>query len=173
MGNEQFYQELCQIDPVAAQKINYQDGHRMLRAREVYEAFGKPLSSFWMEQENEERIIPFRILVTEDREVLYRRIETRVDRMVENGLIDEIRGLLKKGYQENDPGMVTVGYREFYPYLKNELSLDKAVDLVKQHTRNYAKRQLTWYRKQDFHLTIEASNISFLEIKNKILSYKS
>lgn len=172
MGNQAFHKYLESIDSVAAAKINYQDSHRILRAVEVFKSTGKPISEFWAAQNLDNDIIPFKILITEDRSILYDRINKRVDTMIEIGLIQEIKDILERGFNETSPGMITVGYREFYPYLKGEMSLEKAVQLVKQHTRNYAKRQLTWYRKQDFNLTINRNSISFSEIKDKIKNYK-
>jgi len=163
-GADFIHDHLKKIDPRAARRIEKNDVQKMLRAIEVWEFTGKPISQFWKEQKNGKKYKTFNILLTEKRENLYQKIEKRVDEMMKKGLLEEVRNLLKMGYKVTDPGMITVGYREFYPYLKKEKNLDECVALMKQNTRNYAKRQLTWYRKIDFDLTLPAIDIKFYDI---------
>ena len=163
-GADNIHEHLKNIDPYAAKRIEKNDVQKMLRAIEVWEFTGKPISQFWKEQKTENKYNVFNILLTEKREILYQRIEQRVDKMMKKGLLEEVKELLKKGYKESDPGLITVGYREFYPYLKKEKNLDDCISLVKQNTRNYAKRQFTWFRKIDFDLTLPANDIKFYDI---------
>lgn len=165
------YDELCQVDPISAAKISSNDKQRILRALEVYRFTGKALSQHWQEQKSQEAYLAFRILIAPPRELLYTRIEKRLDLMLEQGLLDEIHGVMQMGYTEYDPGLNSVGYKEFIPFLKGELSLDEAMVIAKQHSRNYAKRQITWYRKQSFDLTIPSSDFNLSDI-NRLLSEK-
>ena len=161
---EQCYEFVKSFDPKFAMKISGTDKQRISRAIEVWFAFGKPLTDFWVENTLSPNINPFRIFVNRDRNELYRRINTRMQEMVKNGLPEEIQSILKMGYSEKDYGLNTVGYKEF---LQNDLNT--AIDKAAQHTRNYAKRQLTWYRKCEFDLVIsdvDKFNLKSLDIKN-------
>jgi len=108
-------------------------------------------------------------MITEDRNILYDRINNRVDKMIENGLLDEMKELATKGYKRTDPGMNTVGYKELFPFLDGEKELVECIDKIKQNTRNFAKRQLTWYRKIDFDLTLDSKNITFSNVFKEIM----
>ena len=152
------------IDPDSARRIHYKDVQKMLRAIEVWQHTGKTISQFYNEQRLEQIFATYNILLIEDRESLYEKINRRVDHMLDNGLIDEISQILDQGYSCADPGMITVGYREFFPYFEQKSSLAECIEKVKQNTRNYAKRQITWYRKQDFDLTLNSNDIRFSEI---------
>lgn len=170
-GNIFIHNRVMEVDPIAAEKIEVNDLKKSLRALEVFEATGKPISEFWREQENSVTFTPINVLILDERTKIYDRINKRVDLMLEMGLINEINSLLKKGYKENDAGMLTVGYREFYPYFHGVDSLQRCIDLAKKHSRNYAKRQLTWYRKIDFDLTLYDSSINLLRITDLISEY--
>jgi tRNA dimethylallyltransferase len=166
-GQKYLYEKLQKVDPHAASNINQNDLQKMLRALEVWEYTGKPLSSFWDKQLKKDRYFPINILLQTKREKLYKKINKRIDNMIEIGLLHEIKNLLKN-YKEDAPGMVTVGYREFFPYFHGKQSLLQCVELAKQHTRNYAKRQITWYRKQVFDLTLRVNDINLIQIIDKI-----
>lgn len=135
---------LMKLDPDTHASIDRQNPHRVIRALEVCMATGRPYS--------EQRTAPtdrtdariIRIAMDLPREELYARINARVDRMMTNGLLDEVRDLLP--FRASN-ALRTVGYSELFRHLDGELSLDEAVALIKQHTRNYAKRQLTWLRR--------------------------
>jgi len=170
-GNIFIHNKLMQVDPIAAEKIEVNDLKKALRALEVFEATGKPISAFWKEQENSVKFSPINVLILDERAKIYDRINNRVDLMLDMGLLNEIEALLKKGYKESDPGMLTVGYREFYPFFHGVDSLQRCIDLAKKHSRNYAKRQLTWYRKIDFDLTLYGSCINLLGITDLISKY--
>ena len=170
-GSEYIHNYLQEIDPDSAERIEKNDVQKMLRAIEVREFTDKPLSRFWKEQKSEKKYRVFNILLMEKREILYQKIDHRVDKMIGKGLLVEIQNLLKMNYKENDSGMITVGYREFFPYFRKEKKLEDCIALVKQNTRNYAKRQLTWYRKIDFDLTLQTNDIYFYEIINLIREF--
>jgi len=168
---ETIYGFLKQVDPDAAAGIERNDLHRQQRALEVFTETGTPISAFWKTDQESFEYNYVNILLMRDRAKLYERINKRVDNMLAAGLIDEIRNLLANGFAESDPGMNTVGYREFYPWLKGEISLESAIDKMKQHSRNYAKRQITWYKKQEFHLTLDINSLSLSNVKEKIDQY--
>lgn len=137
--------ELQTVDPITYKRVKEANKRRIVRALELIKALGKPLSEVEMIKEPEfevEWVLP----EMESREWLYDRINRRVDLMVEQGIIEETESLLKKhGRIKNFTE--TIGYKEILEYLDGKTSLDEALDKLKQHTRNYAKRQLTWFRK--------------------------
>jgi len=168
-GNEYIYKYLEKVDNDSAKRINQNDSHRILRALEVWEATGKTISEYWKEQSHsEEEFLSLKILINEDRGILYRKINKRVDEMINLGLLDEIKNLLEMGYKPEDPGMNTVGYKEFFPYFFENSNLDECIELVKKNTRHYAKRQFTWFRKIDFDLTFTISDINIYDILYEI-----
>lgn len=136
---------LQQADPVYFNEMDTQNPQRVIRALEVYESTGKPFSYF---RQGQTEARPFNVVtlgLDTDREVLYQRINTRVDSMMAAGLLDEVVSLLPHRHR---PPLQTVGYAELFDYLDGNCMLDEAVDKIKQHTRRYAKRQLTWFRKE-------------------------
>ncbi len=138
---------LQQVDPVAAAAIPENNRYRLIRALEVYHLTGRPISAFWQEHQFQEQPYDDEYQWMElPRDQLYRRIEARVDGMIARGLIDEVKDLLKQWGAEA-PGLQIIGYKEMVAYLKGDIHLDEAIRLIKQHTRNYAKRQLTWFKK--------------------------
>ena len=139
-------QALQQADPLYAAKGEMQNPQRMMRALEVIESSGQSLLSF---QSNQKAKRPFRIIkvgLDLPREKLYARINERVDAMMKMGLLEEVEAL--KSFARYN-ALQTVGYKELYAYLEGAISLEAAVEQIKQHTRNYAKRQLTWFRKDE------------------------
>ena len=124
-----------------------QNWKRVLRALEVYYTTGQPIWQFHGKLERDVDI-DFRMYgLNWDREILYKNIEMRVDGMISNGLIEEIKYILDKGYSKSLNALNTVGYKEIISYLDGEISQDRAVDLIKRNTRRYAKRQMTWFRR--------------------------
>jgi len=169
-SSEEMYLELQKVDSVIAERTHPNDGQRILRALEVFRATGIPLSRHW---ENKPEAPDFKILnvlLLQDRQILYSKINNRMDSMLSKGLLEEIDSILKKGYDIDCPGMKTLGYREFLPYLSGVAPLDECVIKAKQNSRNYAKRQLTWYRKQNFHLTFTMDEVTLSHIFCKIFS---
>jgi tRNA dimethylallyltransferase len=161
------YAELSEVDPVFAAKVSRNDPQRIIRGLEVFRGTGIPLSTHWQNQNQERAYNSFRILINPPRASLYARINTRFEQMVAAGLLDEISGLLKRGYTFDDPGLNSLGYKEFRPYFEGKSSLEECVKLAAQRSRNYAKRQVTWYRNCEFDLTMDVVpfNISVIEAK--------
>lgn len=144
-GLDKLYQYLKDVDQESARRIHPNDRQRILRALEVYEITGVPISKFQKEEKIEVNFVPEFFGLRRQREELYRLIEERVDRMMERGFVEEVEGLLNRGYSGDLNSMRTVGYQQIIRFLKGEMDLQQAVELIKKNTRNYAKRQLTWF----------------------------
>ena len=145
-GTGYLYEKLKEVDLTSWEKINPNDLRRIVRALEVFHVTGSPMSSL----QSKRLHIPFKSLkfgIKWDREILYSRIEERVDRMFEEGLISEVESLLKKGFSFDYPPLDALGYPEVAHYLLGKSTLEEAVRLIKRNTRHFAKRQLTWFRK--------------------------
>lgn len=146
-GFEYVHNKLKRLDPAAAARIHPNNLKKVIRALEVYETTGEGIREF------QESFVPTQdygcilIGLSRERGELYRRIDERVDRLIEAGLIKEVEALLKKGLTENSISMKGIGYKEMISYLHGEFDLSEAVRLVKRNTRRYAKRQLTWLRR--------------------------
>lgn len=137
--------ELAKLDPVTYERVKDANKRRIVRALEVIKVLNKPLSEVEIEKEPEFDV-EWRMPKIESREWLYERINRRVDIMLEQGLIEETQNLIKKhGRIKNI--VSSIGYQEIIAYLDNQMSLAEALEKLKQHSRNYAKRQLTWFRK--------------------------
>lgn len=146
-GLETLYKKALEIDPIAMEKISPNDFKRITRVLEIYEATGRNKTQ--LEAESRLNEIPYNykvFAIDYDREKLYERINKRVDIMIKNGLIEEVKNLLKK-YSEFPTAMQGLGYKEVKQYLEGELSEDEMIEKIKQESRRYAKRQFTWFRK--------------------------
>ena len=159
-GLAALYAELKSLDPLFADKISENDTQRILRGLEVAIGTGIPLSEHWQKQKSSCKYNAFRILIDIPRPELYQRINQRIEKMLAQGLLAEIENLFALGYDENSPGLNCLGYKEFLPYFKKEAGLEECILLAAQHQRNYAKRQVTWYRKGNFDLVISPSGIT-------------
>ena len=148
-GGEAMLEALRAVDPEAAQRLHPADEKRIIRALEVYEETGKTITQHNLEtQAIPPRYRPVWLgLDYADRAVLYRRIDLRVDLMLQAGLLDEIRALLAIGVSPAATAMQAIGYKEFFGALDGSCTLEEAAELCKQRSRNYAKRQLTWFRR--------------------------
>jgi tRNA dimethylallyltransferase len=147
-GEAALYQQLLQVDPEAAERIHPHDRKRIVRALEVFQICGKPLSLLQREGEYPPKEYQFiKVGLTQRREELYKKIEKRVDKMIKEGLLGEVRALIERGYDGELVPLKTVGYKEMFEHLEEKYSLKRAIELVKRNTRRYAKRQLTWFRK--------------------------
>lgn len=156
-GREQLYEELREIDPQAADSIDPANTHRLLRALEVHAVSGRPLSSFHPRPPSS---LPFSpVLLLRDRQTLYRRINERVDAMVDAGLFQEVERLLEQGYDPELSPLRTIGYRECIRHLRGEIDEAEAVRLVKRNSRRYAKRQLTWFRRYPAYPSLDLDPI--------------
>lgn len=142
---------LFDVDPPTAQRLHPNDKKRIVRALEVYSISGRPFSSFGNDFQNERALEPpfpsIRIGLTMDRTLLYERIDQRVDQMMEEGFLAEARDILGKGYSMQLPAMQSIGYAQLFSHLRGEIPLDEAIMLIKRDTRRFAKRQLTWFKR--------------------------
>ena len=147
-GNEYVHNMLEDIDKESYKKLYPNDLKRVIRALEVHQVSGKPISEFTAEQDI--LAIPYNVnyfVLNMERQKLYSRINARVDIMMKNNLVEEVIKLKEMGYTPDMQSMKGIGYKEILYYLSNEISLNEAVEMIKQGSRNYAKRQLTWFRK--------------------------
>jgi len=138
---------LSKCDPLSAENIHPNDTYRIIRALEIYEMTGKSISEYHEEHRFADEL--FKVLTIGldiNREILYDRINSRVDAMIDAGFVDEVKGLLDKGYSESLKPMQSIGYRHLTDYIKGRLTWDKALSTLKRDTRRYAKRQLTWFK---------------------------
>lgn len=148
-GNEFLYKELKIVDLETASKLLPQNWKRIMRALEVFHITGQSIREF---QKSYTRKIDCEFIqygLNWQREVLYQNINNRVDSMIQAGLVDEVNNILSMGFSKNLNALNTVGYKEIISYLKKEITLERAVELIKRNTRRYAKRQMTWFRKDD------------------------
>lgn len=149
VGGEEMLRELREVDPERAEKLNSGDKRRIVRALEIFKLTGITIT----EHDRRTKSLPkaydacYFVLNFKDRADLYKRIEQRVDLMVKQGLFEEVEGLLASGLPEHCTAMQAIGYKEIVSALKGEISKEEAIDLIKQSSRRYAKRQLTWFRK--------------------------
>ncbi len=147
MGNEYVHNKLKAIDSDLASRIHPNNIRRVIRAIEVYYETGDTIGDFSKDIVLSDEYEPFLVGLTRNRKELYDRINIRVDIMIEQGLVEEVRNLLSSGYSENLVSFKGLGYKEIVGYLKGEYDLDEAVRILKRNTRRYAKRQLTWFRR--------------------------
>ncbi len=148
---QEAYQELVRLDPEYAKKIKEQDYVRLARALEVIYATGKPFSEFHRAhsfQRLKPRYKILKVALRLARGELYNKINERVLAMIKRGWVEEVQRLLDLGYKASDPAFKAIGYRYLYAYIKGELSLEEAISLIQRDTRRYAKRQLTWFKKE-------------------------
>ena len=146
-GNEYLHRMLEEVDPKSAEEIHANNVKRVIRALEFYHQNHTPISSH--NQEQKEHTSPYNLayfVLNAPRELLYERIDKRVDEMLEEGLVDEVRRLKEMGYQKGMVSMQGLGYKEILSYLEGEYPLEEAVRILKRDTRHFAKRQLTWFR---------------------------
>lgn len=150
IGSKALHDELKTIDPKAAKRIHPNDLRRISRAIEFYKTTGKPISSQWdLTEKNNSQQLPHKIFgLYMSRDLLYKRINERVDKMMEEGFLEEVKLLLNKGYDLRHKAMQSLGYRHMLLYLNGSYTLKEAVELMKRDTRRYAKRQLTWFKKE-------------------------
>lgn len=147
-GNYYLHQKLAEIDPTTAKRVHPNDVKRIVRAMEIYCLTGKPMSQHKQNLKNAD--IPYDLIMIGlymERSKLYEKINMRVDHMIEQGLIEEVKSLQNMGYGKDLVSMQGLGYKEIIAYLEEEHSLEEAIDILKRDTRRFAKRQLTWFRK--------------------------
>ena len=147
-----FFEQMARDDGPSGQKLHLNDKKRVVRAREVLLLSGKPFSAFnqaYLAAQRNSRYPAVRMGLTMPREKLYAGIDLRVDRMMAQGLLEEVRGLKAKGYDRHLPAMQAIGYAQLIAYLEGEVPLETAVESIKRATRQFAKRQLTWFRRDE------------------------
>jgi tRNA dimethylallyltransferase len=173
-GNEALYNELILVDSLAAQKIHPNDSKRIIRALEVFHITnGEKLSSI-----SNKSASPYNLMfigLTMDRGKLYEIINNRVDTMIEKGLIQEVEQLWELGLPKDSTAMQGIGYKELFPYITGEKQLEECVELLKRNTRRFAKRQLTWFRRDlriEWFQVDQMDKLSLLEKIDKIIAGK-
>lgn len=144
-GNEFVHAKLAKLDPEAAKKIHPNNLRYVVRALEINMTTGKNK----VDVQKKSPFDVFIIGINWPREKLYERVNLRVDLQLKRGLVDEVKNLLKKGYKEESPAMSSLGVKEIIPYIKGKATIDDCVEILKKNTRNYAKRQMTWFRRYD------------------------
>jgi tRNA dimethylallyltransferase len=146
-GASALLEELRRVDPEAAARMLPSNQRRIIRALEVYYTTGKPISQHHDEHEHKKFFNPVFVGLQWERKKLYDRINSRVDNMLAAGFLDEVKGLVSRGYDNHYKSLQTVGYKEAFAFLRKEISYERMVELMKQNTRRFAKRQLTWFRR--------------------------
>ena len=144
-GREQLHDRLLKIDPITGQRLHPNDVKRVIRALEIYELTGATMAEY----QKRSKKSPYELCLlglTMDRERLYERVNARVDSMIEQGLVKEVERLLTQGYSKDLISMQAIGYKELVEYLEGSGSLSEAIEAIKKNSRNFAKRQLTWFR---------------------------
>jgi len=145
-GITSLQEELIEKDPTYASKVDLNNGHRLIRALSIIESSGATFSSFHTDGSVKRNFTSIMLAVERDRAQLYERINKRVEQMMHEGLLEEAKRVFNDRHLNS---LNTVGYKELFSYLDGTYDLDTAIDKIKQHTRNYAKRQITWFKNQD------------------------
>ena len=171
-GPEVLFERLKEIDPEYAEIMHANNVKRVTRALEYHYLTGQKFSEHNAEQKEKETPYDAAVIILNmDREKLYERIELRIDLMMEQGLLEEVKGLLEKGYSPELVSMQGIGYKEFVPYFNGECTLEEAVTQLKTNTRRFAKRQLTWFRRQIDGLWVDMSKTTGEEAMEDVLCY--
>ncbi|OGU55023.1 MAG: tRNA (adenosine(37)-N6)-dimethylallyltransferase MiaA [Ignavibacteria bacterium RBG_13_36_8] len=157
-GNEYLYNKLNKVDSEIARNMLPQNWKRVMRALEVYHISGEPISELQKKHKRELNVSFLQFGLLWERKVLYKNIDARVDQMIRSGLLGELENILQRGNARNLNALNTVGYKELISYFDREITLEKAIELIKRNTRRYAKRQLTWFRKD--------KRIKWFEVEN-------
>jgi len=170
-GNEYIHEMLKECDPISYEEIHQNNRKRVIRALEVFKLTNKPFSSYNAGDDfyNSNYDVYYYVL-TMDREQLYNRINQRVDIMMEKGLLDECIRLKEMGYTSDIQSMQGIGYKEILYHLEGKISLAEAIGMIKQGSRNYAKRQLTWFRRDKRCIFLDKDKQSDEEILDKVIN---
>ena len=170
-GPAYMYEKLVSLDKEAAERIHPNNTKRVIRAIEVAMS-GEKMNDFSKDLRYNKKYRPIIIVLNRDRQALYDRINLRVDIMLKNGLIEEVKGLLEKGYTKDMISMQGIGYKEIIKYFDGEYTLDEAIEIIKRDSRRYAKRQLTWFRRYEDAKWFEIDKFdSAKELKDAVVSY--
>lgn len=170
-GPAYMYEKLVSLDKEAAERIHPNNTKRVIRAIEVAMS-GEKMNDFSKDLRYNKKYRPIIIVLNRDRQALYDRINLRVDIMLKNGLIEEVKGLLEKGYTKDMISMQGIGYKEIIKYFDGEYTLDEAIEIIKRDSRRYAKRQLTWFKRYEDAKWFEIDKFdSAEELKDAVVSY--
>lgn len=170
-GPAYMYEKLVSLDKEAAERIHPNNTKRVIRAIEVAMS-GEKMNDFSKDLRYNKKYRPIIIVLNRDRQALYDRINLRVDIMLKNGLIEEVKGLLEKGYTKDMISMQGIGYKEIIKYFDGEYTLDESIEIIKRDSRRYAKRQLTWFRRYEDAKWFEIDKFdSAEELKDAVVSY--
>ena len=175
-GNDAVHKILLELDPVAAENLHPNNLKRVIRAIEIIKESGKSLAMSIKREKTESRYDVLYFVLSHDRSVLYDRIEKRVDMMVEEGLVDEAKWLFETIENENATCLQAIGYKEFREYIDGEISLEEAIETLKKDTRHYAKRQMTWFRRNKEAVVLECTAEPFdkaIRLTEKFLSERA
>ena len=169
-GSAFLHQMLMEVDPKSAENIHENNIKRVIRALEFYHQNGSPISAH--NEEQQERTSPYKLayfVLNAPRELLYERIDRRVDEMMDKGLVSEVQRLKDMGYHRGMVSMQGLGYKEILAYLDGEMSLEEAVRILKRDTRHFAKRQLTWFRREPETVWVNKDQFAYQD--EKMLEY--
>ena len=173
-GSEKLHEMLRKVDPESADAIHANNVKRVIRALEFYKLTGQKISEHNEKERAKESPYEFCYFVlNDDRKLLYDRIDIRIDKMLEEGLLEEVTSLRNRGYTKDMVSMQGLGYKEILDYLNGECSLDEAIYILKRDTRHFAKRQLTWFRRERDVIWVDKNNYDHDEEKilDVMLSY--
>ena len=172
LSNEELYARLAEIDEAGAKAIHPNNRKRVIRALEIYETSGIKKSEMIEKQEHKLIYDVCLIGLTDDRKVLYDRINKRVDKMYETGLVEEVEVLFKQGIPSDAQSIRAIGYKELYDYFNGLISLEESKELIKRNSRRYAKRQYTWFNNQMdvvwFDVDVKHFDVTIQEVLNYI-----
>ncbi len=171
MSNEQLYALLTKLDPKEANKLHVNNRRRVERALNIIKNTQKKKSELLEAQEHKPLYETYFIGLTLPREELYKRIDKRVDLMIDNGLLEETKKLYDKYHDKNYKSLQAIGYKELFMYYKNEISYKEAIELIKKKSRNYAKRQYTWFNNQFDVKWFNVNLDNFSETINDVINY--
>ncbi len=163
-GADFLYEKLQKVDPKSAQIIHAHNVKRIIRALEFYQMTGKKISEHNKEQREKSSPYQFAYFVLQDeRTKLYKRIEARIDEMLQDGLIEEVTALKEMGLKRGMVSMQGLGYKEILAYLDGECTLEEAVEILKRDTRHFAKRQITWFKREEEVIWLDKGKFAYQE----------
>ncbi|MCD6520236.1 MAG: tRNA (adenosine(37)-N6)-dimethylallyltransferase MiaA [Anaerolineae bacterium] len=169
-GPQHLHERLAQVDPLAAKRIDPRNVRRVIRALEVYYHTGKPISQLQKKAPPPYHV--YKLGLTLPRPELYKRIDARVDRMIAEGLVEEVRELVARGYGYELPSMSGLGYKQIGQYLRGEVSLEEAIALIKRHTRRFVRQQYNWFRLSDRSIHwLDAAQLDVSALLEAVLTF--
>jgi len=170
-GADTLLEDLRRVDPAAAVGLIPQNYKRIIRALEVYYSSGRPISELRRECPSAVDFSTFQFAIHYDRKLLYRRIEKRVDEMIQSGLVEEVKGILHRGFNPGLNSLKTTGYEEVIGFLQEKIKFEDMVSLIKMNTRRYAKRQMTWFNRDKRIVWVNADEKSSREVAAEIYGH--